>query len=118
MKNIIIKIIIIILLISIAIFFFINFFIGFVLIVRPPFRETKELTLLAMKNFCLIESTKNLIYSLLVSMFLWFLLKYFFKNKKVVFLLIFIFLVISNFGSIIGSYEYYFGLQSEFKYHF
>lgn len=118
MKNIILKIIIIILLVAIALFLHLYFYIGFVLIVRPPFQETEELTLLAMKNFCLIECLKNLIYSLLGSIFLWFLLKYFFKNKTVVFLLILIFLVISNFGSIKGSYEYFYGLQSEFKYFF
>ena len=118
MKSLIVKIILIVGLISISIFLYLIFFMGFVLIVRPPFRETEELTLLAMRQFCLVEIGKNLFYSILISTILWFLLKIFFNKNRVVYLLLIIFLFISNLGNFIGAYEYYYGLQSEFKYHF
>lgn len=117
MKENLIKYSLIVIFMLIAIYLNFVFYVGFALIVRPQIKETKELTLNAMKNYCMIESFKNLIYTIAISALFFFLTKTIIKKNLHRLIIVFIFLIISNFGSIRGSYEYYFGLQNEFKYH-
>lgn len=104
-----------------AIAFYLSFFfwIYFVLIVRPSYGTTEAETLINMQNYIFHKGLENFIVSVLVGLFfLSISFQFIFKNFKNSVLIFLLFVLLSNLGNIWGMMEYYYGLQSEFKYHF
>ena len=117
-KQLILKITFIIVVLALAIFVAWIFFIGFAIIVMPPYGSTEAETLLNMKKFCVKNGLLNFFYSIIISILIFVISKkYIYKNLKISFLLLIIFLAVTNLGNFVGIKNYYLGLQEEFKYH-
>ena len=103
----------------IAFYLTMSFWVNFALIVRPSFGNTEAETLINMRNYIFHKGFENLILSAAVgSFFLSISFQFIFKNFKKSLLIFLLFVFISNIGNIWGLFDYYYGLQSEFKYRF
>lgn len=104
---------------AIAFYFCFIFLIGFVLIVGVPIGNTEAETLINMQNYIFQKGVENFIVSVLVGLFFLSLsFQFIFKNFRKSLLILLLFVFLSNLGNIWGMIEYYYGLQSQFKYYF